>query len=187
MFYFICLSFDSIFSKIILVNSGDIEANPGRRKSSSIKFCHWNLNGLTAHDFVKVPLMEAFINIHNFHILYFSETALDSTIVLNNRNINIDNFHILYFSETALDSTIVLNNRNINIDRYSILRADHPSNNKRRSVCIYFKQLPLIRRDDLSTMQEALVTEISVESETFFFTCFYRSPSQIHDDLKNFY
>ena len=161
MFYFICLFFDSIFSKIILVNSGDIEANPGRRKSSSIKFCHWNLNGLTAHDFVKVPLMEAFINIHNFHVLYFSETALDSTIVLNNRNINID--------------------------RYSILRADHPSNNKRRSVCIYFKQLPLIRRDDLSTMQEALVTEISVESETFFFTCFYRSPSQIHDDLKNFY
>ena len=51
-----------------------------------------------------------------------------------------------------------------------MVRADHPSNNKRGGVCIYFKQsLPLIRRDDLSTMQEAIVTEISVKNETCFF------------------
>ena len=71
------------------------------------------------------------------------------------------------------DSTIDLNDANINIDGYSILRADHPSNNKRGGVCIYFKQsLPLIRRDDLSTMQETIVTEISL--------------SQSHDELENF-
>ena len=90
-------------------------------------------------------------------------------------------------SETFLNSTIDLNDGNINIDGYSILRADHPSNNKRGGVCIYFKQsLPLIRRDDLSTMQEAIVTEISVENETCFFTCFYRPPSQSHYELENF-
>ena len=103
--------------------------------------------------------------------------------------ISTHNFDILCLSETFLDSTIDLNDENINIDRYSILRTDHPSNNKRRGgVCIYFKQsLPLIRRNDLSTMQEAIVTEISVKNETCFFTCFYRSPSQSHDEFENFY
>ena len=55
------LFFDTIFSKILLVNSGDIETNPGPRKFFPIKFCHWNLNGLAAHDFIKVPLIENFI------------------------------------------------------------------------------------------------------------------------------
>ena len=62
-----------------------------------------------------------------------------------------------------------LNIENINIDDYSILRADHPSNNKHGGVCIYFKQfLPLIRGDDLSTMQVVIVIEISEKNETFF-------------------
>ena len=145
-----------------MVNSGDIETNPDPRKSSPIKFCHWKLNGLAAHDFIKVTLIEAFINTHNFDILCLSETFLNSTIDLSDGNINIDG--------------------------YSILTADHPSNNKRGDVCIYFKQsLPLIRRDDLSTMQEAIVTVTSVEYETCFFICFHRSRSQSHDELKNFF
>ena len=146
--------FDTAFSKILLVNSGDIETNPGPRKSSPIKFCRRDLNGLAAHDFIKILLIETFISTHNFDILCLSETFLDSTIDLNDENINING--------------------------YSILRADHPSNNKCGPVCIFFKQsLPLIRRDDLSTMQEAIVTEISVKNETCFFTCFflYRSDS----------
>ena len=35
-------------------------------------------------------------------------------------------------------------------------------------------------------MQEAIVTEISVKNETCFFKCFYRSPSQSHDEFENF-
>ena len=99
------LFYDTIFSKILLVNFGDIETNSGPRESAPIKSCHWDLNGLAAHDFIKVPLIEAFISTHNFDILCFSETFLDSTIDLNDENTNIDG--------------------------YSILRADHPSNNKR--------------------------------------------------------
>ena len=137
------LLFDTNFSKILSVKSGDIETNPDPRKSSPIKFCYWNLNGLGTHDFIKVPLTEAFLSTHNFDILCLSETFLDSTIDLNNENINIDG--------------------------YSILRADHPINNKRGGDCMYFKQpSPLIRRDDLSTMQETTVTEILVENETCF-------------------
>ena len=85
-------------------------------------------------------MIEAFTNTHNFNILYFSETPLDSTIVRNNRNINIDSYSSLRADHPS--------------NSYSIPRSDHPSNNKRRSACIYFKQsLPLIRRDDLSMMQ----------------------------------
>ena len=72
MFYCLCIFywfFDTLFSKIILVNSGDTEPNLGPRKSSPIKFCHCNLNGLAAHDFTKVPLIEAFISTHNFDML----------------------------------------------------------------------------------------------------------------------
>ena len=68
--------------KILLVNSGDIETNPGPRKCSPIKFCQWNLNGLAAPDFIKVPLIEAFISTHNVDTLCLSETFLDSTIDL---------------------------------------------------------------------------------------------------------
>ena len=106
--YVLICFFHTIFSKILLVNSGDTETNPGPRKSSPIKFCHWNLNGLAAHDFIKAPLIEAFISTHDFDILCLSETFLDSTIDLNDENTNIDG--------------------------YSILRADHPSNNKRAGV-----------------------------------------------------
>ena len=48
----ICISITSILSTQILLISGDIETKPGPKKSSVIKFCHWNLNGLAAHDFV---------------------------------------------------------------------------------------------------------------------------------------
>ena len=72
MFY---LYFDTIFSKIL-------ETNPGPRKSSPIKFYHWNLNGLAAHGFIKVPLIESFVSTHNFDILCLRETFLDSNIDL---------------------------------------------------------------------------------------------------------
>ena len=105
------------------------------RKSSPITFCHWNLNGLTVHGFIKVHLKEAFISTHSCN-----------------------------FYEIFLDSTIDLDNGNGNIAGYSILRADNHSNRKRGDVCIYFKQfLQPIRRDNLSKIQEIIVAEISVE------------------------
>ena len=41
---------------------------------------------------------------------------------------------------------------------------------------MYFKEsLPLIRRSDLSIMKESLETEINVNIEKCFFTCFFTS------------
>ena len=148
------------FKHLILL-SGDIEVNPGPKRSANIKFCHWNLNGLAAHDFIKVPLIEAFITTSNFDIVCLSEAFLDSTIP---------------------DDDV-----NIQINGYSLLRADHPSNIKRGGVCIYFKEsLPLIRRNDLTNLKDCLITEVNVNNKKCFFTCQYRSPSQNHDELEHF-
>ena len=94
-------------------------------KSSRLKFCHWNLNGIAAHEFVKVPLIEAFIKANNIDIICLSNPFLDSTIPLNDER--------LFF-----------------IKGYLMIRADHPSNTKRGGVCIYYKEhLPLIRKIDI--------------------------------------
>ena len=149
------------FKHLLLLLSGDTETNPGPKRSSNIKFCHWNLNGLAAHDFIKVPLVEAFITSNNFDLVCLSETFLDSTIPNDDVNIQING--------------------------YSLLRADHPNNIKRGGVCIYFKEsLPLIRRNDLTNIKDCIVTEINVNNEKCFFTCLYRSPSQRHDELERF-
>ena len=59
------LSFVAHFMVLLLLRSGDIEKNPGPKKSSVFNFCHWNLNSLAAHDFVEITLIEAFITTHN--------------------------------------------------------------------------------------------------------------------------
>ena len=97
---------------LILLQSGDIEINPGPMKSSRVNFCHWNLNGTAAHDFVKVPLIEAFIKANNIDVNFLLEIFLDSTIPLNDER--------LY------------------IKWYLMIRADHSSNTKRGGVCIFF-------------------------------------------------
>ena len=87
--------------------------------------------------------------------------------------ISTHNFDILCLPESFLDSKIDINDGNINTSGYAVLRADHPSSSKRGGVCIYFKQsLPLIRNDNLSTVQKTIVTEISVENEACFYMLF---------------
>ena len=66
--------------KHLLLLSGDIETNPSLKQSSNIKFYHWNLNGSAAHDFIKVPLVNAFIASNNFDLVCLSETQLYLTM-----------------------------------------------------------------------------------------------------------
>ena len=75
------------FVALPLLRSGDVETNRGPKKSSVIKFCHWNLNDLAAHDFLKVSLIETFITAHNFDNICLSETMLDTTVPQHDVNI----------------------------------------------------------------------------------------------------
>ena len=58
IFFFICIV-------NLLCPCGDIETNPVP-KYSSLTFCNWNLNGLTAHDSTKILLIHAYILQHNY-------------------------------------------------------------------------------------------------------------------------
>ena len=74
---------------LLLLQSSDTEISLGPMKSSRLNFCHWNLNGVVTHDFVKVPLIEAFIKANNIDINCLSETFLDSKIPLNDERLCI--------------------------------------------------------------------------------------------------
>ena len=56
------------FHHLLILQSGDIEINPGSEKSSRLNFCYWNLNAIATHFFVKVPLIEAFMKANNIDI-----------------------------------------------------------------------------------------------------------------------
>ena len=59
---------------------GDIEENSGPKPSSNQGFsvCHSNLNSISAHNYIKVSLLRAYISTHKFDVICISETYLDS-------------------------------------------------------------------------------------------------------------
>ena len=52
----------------------------------------------------------------------------------------IHKYDFVYISETYLDSTVCTDDRDILINGYNLVRADHPGNNKRCGVCIYYQE-----------------------------------------------
>ena len=145
----------------LLVKSGDIESNPELSKSLARKFCHWNINGLAAHEFTKLALLEGYINVNDIDIICLSETFLDSSIPVDGKRLSIP--------------------------AYSMMRADHPSNTKRGGVCLYYNEhLLRIRRNDISNLKQCLVTEINVKNERCFLTCLYTSPSENRERFQSF-
>ena len=100
--------------KLLLTLCGDIEVYPGPGRWTSLSICHWNINSISAHDFVKISLLEVYNAIHKFDIICLSNTFLNS------------------FLQTD-DDSLVLNG-------YKLVRADNPSNLKRAGFYIYFKE-----------------------------------------------
>ena len=119
--------------------------NPGPSKSSSLIFFHRNLNGIVAYDFAKISLIQSYALSYNNDIIFLSEPFFDSSIEASDPNINIS--------------------------EYNSVRSDHPSNTKTEDVRMFHKDyLLLIRRDDLCTLSECIVTEIKLGKKSIFFT-----------------
>ena len=66
-----------------------------------------------------------------------------------------------------------------------MLRAHHPSNNKRGSICIFYKTLPL-RVLNNSYLSECINYEISIGNKVGRFIHLYKSPSQTKDEFQMF-
>ena len=104
----------------LILWSGDVEINPGPRRSTDETFsmCHWNFNSLLACNYSKLFLLRGYLAYHKFDVICLSETYLDSTVASDDENLEITD--------------------------YNLVRSDHPANTKRGGVCLHYKTcLPL--------------------------------------------
>ena len=144
--------------------SGDIEENPGPKPNSCeyLSICHWNLNSITAHNFIKLSLLRADISINKIDIICLSETYLD------------------------LDFRISSDNDNLQFPGYNLVHADNPTNTQRGCVCIYYhNSLPLIVID-IQHLNECINFETRIGGKLCSFLCLYRSHSQTRDIFETF-
>ena len=76
---------------ILTKRSGDIEQNPGPKSNSSqsISICHWNLNSISAHNFIKISLLKTCIATDKLDVICLSETYIDSSISNDDGNLEI--------------------------------------------------------------------------------------------------
>ena len=126
-----------MFFALLLLCHGDIESNPGPKKSGNcqpLKFCHWNLHTILSANCFKVSILKSFNALHSNDFICLSETLLSHSV------------------SSALDP--------LNIDGYNIVRSDHPGGSKRGAVCCYFKESLPIRILKITPMTECLVLEL---------------------------
>ena len=78
------------YKMLDMLTHGDIHQNPGPI-SSLFKFARWNLNSIVAHDFSRIPLLEAFAIQENLKLFAITESALKNKVP--NQKIEIEGFH----------------------------------------------------------------------------------------------
>ena len=123
---------------LLIRQSGDIEMNPGPKPNPchSFSICHWNLNSLTAHNYLKVSFWREYIAIKEFDAVCLLETYLNSSNLSDD-----DNFYL---------------------SGYNSVRADQPSNAKKGGVWIYFKNSLPLKVLDIQLLQECINFEIKI-------------------------
>ena len=131
LYYFFC--------SLILLTHGDVETNPGPKKSHSyFSCCHWNVNSLIAHNKLKVSLLEAYNTVHKYDFICISETYFDSSV------------------ESEDDD--------LRINGYKLIQMDHPMNTKRGGVCMYYKESLVVKMINISYLQECLLCEVVIDN-----------------------
>ena len=64
--------------------------------------------------------------------------------------------------------------------------ADHPSGNRRRGLCIYYKKTLSIKMLNINYIQECICFDLKIGSKRCTIVSLYRSPSQSADESENF-
>ena len=67
-----------------------------------------------------------------------------------------------------------------------MLRADHPFNNKRGDVCIFYRTTLPLRVLNISYLSECITFEISIGNQVCHLIHLYRSPSQVQEAFQTF-
>ena len=106
------------------------------KSCQSFSICHWNLNSISAHNFTKLSLLQAYNSVHNYDITCLSETYLNSSVSCDDDNLEIPG--------------------------YNLIHADHPSDNRRGGVCVYYKNTLPLKLVNINYLQECLNFEIKI-------------------------
>ena len=103
-----------VFQKCLFENC-DAEENSRPKSSSSQSFsiCHWNLNSISVHNYIKWSFLRAYVSTHKIDVILTSEINLD-------------------FDSSTVDEKL-------KIVGYTLIRADHPANITRGGVSINYK------------------------------------------------
>ena len=109
--------------------------------------------------FTKVSLLSAYISVHKFDIICFSETYLNSEIPSDDKNLEIAG--------------------------YNLAREEHPSNGKCGGFCFCYKSSLPFRVIDVKYLQYSVYFELRI-SRCCKFSCLCRSPSQTQDKFETF-
>ena len=126
----------------------------------SFSICHWNLNSVSAHNYIKLSPLRAYVSADKFDVICISETYLNS-----------DTFTV---------------DENLKIVGYTLIRADHASNTKQGGVCIYYEHSLTFRLLDICYLEECINFEISFGGKLCNFISLHRSPSQSPDVFEQF-
>ena len=133
---------------------------PKSNSCQSFSICHWNLNSISAHNFIKISLLKTYIANHKLDVLCLSETYLDSSLSNDDDNLEIPG-HDLY-------------------------RVDYPSNTKRGGACIFYRNSLPLKILGIQYLHECINFEIRIGCKLCRFVSLYRSPSQSQDDFESF-
>ena len=117
-------------------------------------------SSLSLHMYKKVSLFSTFIFIQKLDIICLSETCFNS--------------------ETSPDDD------NLERSGYTVIRIDHPSNTKRRRICIYYKNTLPFKLVIIKYLQELITFEIRIGRKCCKFIYLYRSRGQTNDKLESF-
>ena len=67
---------------------------PKSNSSECLSIFHWNLNSISAHNFIKSSLLRVYISIDKIDIICLSETYLDSNISSDNDNLELPGYNL---------------------------------------------------------------------------------------------
>ena len=93
------------------------------------------------------------------------------------------NYDFICISETSPDSSVAQSSEEVQINGYSLIKPNHPSDSKRGSVCLYYKESLAVEVIHLTGPSECILYEVSIENCKAFIAVVYRSSSQRNDQF----
>ena len=157
--------FISIIIRSLLLQSGNVEPNPGPPTPKLLSFGVWNVDSLLTRDGVKKSYIESLQSVNKFDLFGICETYL--TDKTHDDDLDIEGF--------------------AKIPKRADCKLASPQSRPRGGVCLYFKEsLPVKRRVDLELLDETICAEISLNRKKIIYILSYRSPSQTPAEFKNY-